>query len=47
LLREDAIWDEATRREFLTIIDEEADRLHELIDNLMDSSRLQAGTLRM
>jgi len=47
LLREDASWDDATRHEFLTIIDEEADRLHELIDNLMDSSRLQAGTLRM
>jgi signal transduction histidine kinase len=47
LLREDAVWDDATRGEFLTIIDEEADRLRELIDNLMDSSRLQAGTLRM
>jgi signal transduction histidine kinase len=47
LLREDMSWDESTRREFLTIIDEETDRLRELIDNLLDSSRLQAGTLRM
>jgi len=47
LLREDTKWDDATRKEFLTIIDEESDRLRELIDNLMDSSRLQAGTLRM
>jgi signal transduction histidine kinase len=47
LLREDANWDEDTRREFLTIIDEETDRLKELIDNLLDSSRLQSGTLRM
>jgi signal transduction histidine kinase len=47
LLRDDITWDVATRREFLTIIDEEADRLRELIDNLMDSSRLQAGTLKM
>jgi signal transduction histidine kinase len=47
LLRDDTTWDDAIRREFLTIIDEEADRLRELIDNLMDSSRLQAGTLRM
>ena len=47
LLREDTNWDDTTRREFLTIIDEEADRLRELIDNLMDSSRLQAGTMRM
>ena len=47
LLRDDTAWDEATSREFLTIIDEEADRLRELIDNLMDSSRLQAGTMRI
>jgi signal transduction histidine kinase len=47
LLREDAHWDADTRREFLTIIDDEADRLTELIDNLLDSSRLQSGILRM
>ncbi|MCS6906850.1 MAG: HAMP domain-containing sensor histidine kinase [Anaerolineales bacterium] len=47
LLRDDITWDEETRREFLTIIDEESDRLRELIENLMDSSRLQAGTLKM
>jgi signal transduction histidine kinase len=47
LLREDASWDESTRREFLQIIDEEADRLRELIDNLLDSSRLQSGTMKM
>lgn len=47
LLREDANWDEETRREFLTIIDEETDKLKELIDNLLDSSRLQSGSLRM
>ena len=47
LLRDDTIWDEVSRREFLTIIDEEADRLRELIDNLLDSSRLQSGTLHM
>jgi signal transduction histidine kinase len=47
LLREDTSWDEAIRREFLTIIDEESDRLRNLIDNLLDSSRLQAGTLQM
>lgn len=47
LLREDISWDEETRREFLSIVNEESDRLRELIDNLLDSSRLQAGTLRM
>ncbi len=47
LLREDTNWEVPTYREFLGIIDEEADRLHELIDNLLDSSRLQSGTLQM
>jgi K+-sensing histidine kinase KdpD len=47
LLREDITWDNETHREFLTIINEEADRLSNLIDNLLDSSRLQSGTLQM
>jgi signal transduction histidine kinase len=47
LLREDVEWDEATRREFLAIIDEESDRLSELIGNLLDMSRVEAGTLRV
>ncbi len=47
LLREDTRWDETSRREFLTIIDEEADRLHELIEDLLDSSKLKAGTMFM
>lgn len=45
LLRPDATWQPDDQREFLSIIDEEADRLVELVDNLLDSSRLQAGTL--
>jgi two-component system sensor histidine kinase KdpD len=47
LLREDTEWEIPTYREFLGIIDDEADRLQELIDNLLDSSRLQSGTLPM
>lgn len=47
LLRDDTEWDKETYREFLEIIDDEADRLRVLIDNLLDSSRLQSGTLRM
>lgn len=47
LLRDDANWGAETRREFLSIIDEETDRLTEIIDNLLDSSRLQAGSLPM
>ncbi|MEW6085272.1 MAG: ATP-binding protein [Chloroflexota bacterium] len=45
LLREDTNWDEATQREFLTIIDEEADRLSLLIENVLESARLQSKTL--
>ncbi len=47
LLRDDTNWDDNSRREFLTIIDEEADRLHALIEDLLDSSRLKAGTMFM
>ena len=45
LLRQDVDWDEITRREFLAIIDEESDRLGELISNLLDMARIEAGTL--
>lgn len=45
LLRQDANWDEETRREFLNIIDEEADRLSLLIENVLESARLQSRTL--
>jgi signal transduction histidine kinase len=47
LLRRDAPLDEATRHEFLQVIDEETDRLSELVTNLLDMSRIEAGTLRM
>jgi two-component system sensor histidine kinase KdpD len=45
LLRQDTSWDEGTQREFLTIIDEEADRLALLIENVLESARLQSKTL--
>ena len=47
LLRQDVDWDEESRRDFLGIIDEESDRLSELISNLLDMSRIEAGTLRI
>jgi signal transduction histidine kinase len=45
LLREDTVWDETTQREFLNIIDEEADRLARLIEDMLESARLQSKTL--
>ena len=43
LLREDAKWDSEFFKESLSIIEEEADRLNQLIENLLDATRLQAG----
>ncbi|MDO8752638.1 MAG: HAMP domain-containing sensor histidine kinase, partial [Anaerolineales bacterium] len=45
-LRQDTIWDESTQREFLNIIDEEADQLTRLIENMLESARLQSKTLQ-
>ena len=47
LSREDAQWEPRTVRESATIIEEEADRLTHLIDNLLDASKLQAGGLKL
>jgi signal transduction histidine kinase len=45
LLRQDTSWDANTQREFLTIIEEEADRLTQLIEDLLESARLQSNTI--
>ncbi|HET9590721.1 MAG TPA: ATP-binding protein [Anaerolineales bacterium] len=45
LLRQDTSWDESTQREFLTIIDEEADHLAQFLENVLESARLQSKTL--
>jgi len=47
LLREDARWDQEIVQESLGVILEETDRLNQLIDNLLDASRLQAGALAL
>ena len=43
LRREDANWDRKIIDESLQVIEDEADHLGELIENLLDASRLQAG----
>lgn len=47
LARPDAQWDATTARQSLEIIEEEADRLEALINNLLDVSRIQASGLRL
>lgn len=47
LSREDASWDPATVRDSLAVIVDEADRLTELIESLLDASRLQSGDLKL
>jgi PAS domain S-box-containing protein len=47
LRREDAKWDEQTIRGRLEAIEEESDRLHHLVANLLQASRIQAGGLKM
>ena len=47
LRREDVSWERQVVEESLEVIEEEADRLTELIENLLDASRLQAGALEM
>lgn len=46
LLRDDTQWDRSTQVDFLQIIEREANNLTELIDNLLDSSRLQSGLMK-
>ncbi len=47
LAREDAHWDAETVRERLEAIEEEADRLNHLVQNILYASRIQAGGLKM
>ena len=47
LRRQDAHWSPEVLDESLSVIEEEADSLTDLIDNLLEVSRLQAGTFRL
>lgn len=46
LRREDASWDRTVVNDSLKVIEEEADHLTIMIDDLLDASRLQAGGLK-
>jgi len=45
LLAEDVTWEAGEQRDFIQTIEQEANRLQELIDHLLDLSRLEAGML--
>jgi len=47
LLAEDVEWDSKSQREFLSIISNETDRLTSLVNNLLDLSRIEAGSLSL
>jgi PAS domain S-box-containing protein len=47
LRREDVRWDSKVVQDSLEVIEEEADHLAELIENLLDASRLEAGGLAL
>ena len=45
LMSGDGQWDETTRREFLSIISDESDKLTDLVENVLEMSRIGAGRL--
>ncbi len=47
LQRDDVEWPREMMTEYLTTIEDEADSLTDLIDNLLEASRLQSGTFRL
>jgi two-component system sensor histidine kinase KdpD len=47
LLQQDVHWTPEATREFLETIDEETDRLDNLVGNLLDMSRLQTGAMQL
>ncbi len=47
LLADDVHWHPDSQHDFLQTIDEETDKLGDLIEQLLDLSRLEAGTLRI
>ncbi len=45
LMAADGHWDDVTRQEFLSIISDESDKLTDLVENLLEMSRIGAGRL--
>jgi K+-sensing histidine kinase KdpD len=47
LLRDDIEWDMETQKKFITVIDNEADRLGEMITNMLETARLENGAYEL
>lgn len=47
LLEPDVEFDQSTSRDFLKVIDEESDRLNQLVEGLLTMSRIEAGVLEL
>ncbi|MBI5566524.1 MAG: GAF domain-containing protein, partial [Chloroflexi bacterium] len=47
LLQDDVEWDTVSVRQFAQVISAEADRLTQLVNDLLDMGRIEAGTLRL
>ena len=47
LLLDEVEWDETSRREFLTLIDEECDKLESIVHDFLDAARIEAGRLEI
>jgi PAS domain S-box-containing protein len=47
LLADDVQWDRDSQNEFLNIISDESDHLSNLVNNILDLSRIDAGVLRL
>lgn len=47
LLRDDIEWDMETQKKFITVIDNEADRLAEMITNMLETASLENGSYEL
>lgn len=47
LLADDIVWELSTQQEFLSIISRDADRLADMVDNLLDISRIESDNLQL
>lgn len=47
LLADDVEWDTKSQREFLSIISDETDRLSNLVNSLLDLSRIESGNIKI